>query len=180
MAADFPTSLADFLSYAPASEKGVPFDVMQNIMDEILAVQTLLGAGSAPGTAFTPTIVSSGGGTPTYTVQVARYRRFMGLVQFTGYVKLASFGTLAAGTITIAGLPVASVNTASLFSSVTIPWWGGLTTPATHLTGTIAANASSIVLYLVTGTAVVTPAQLTKADLTATSELIFSGIYPAT
>jgi hypothetical protein len=177
MSADFPTTLADFLSYTPAAGKGVPFDVLQNIMDEILAVETLLGAGSAAGTAFTPTIVSSGGGTPTYTTQVARYRRAFGLVHITGRVTLATFGTLAAGAVSIGGLPVASVNTASLYSMVQISWFA-LTTAVVSMSGTIAPNSSVIDLQHLTAAA--TSATTTqKADLSATSNLTFSAWYPS-
>lgn len=178
MAADFPTSIADFLSYIPAAGKAIPYDVFQNLMDEILAIETVLGAGSVGGTSFTPTIVSAGGGTPTYSLQVGRYRRFCGLVQVTGRVTLATFGTLAAGAILIGGLPVTSVNTADLFGSAVIPYWSNLTTAATNVTGYVPNNGSAIQLNLVAA-AVTTVAALTKADLTGTSGFVFSGIYPA-
>lgn len=180
MAADFPTSLADFLSYTAASEKGVPYDVFQNIMDEILAVQTLLGAGSAAGTAFTPTIISSGGGTPTYTLQLGRYRRLFGLVQVIGHVTLATFGTLAAGNISIGGLPVASVNTSGLQSPGAVTWWNALTTAAIAIPALVAPSSSQIDLFLVTAATTGPLANLTKANLSSTSDLIFSAIYPAT
>lgn len=178
MASSFPTSLDSF-GYTAAAGKGLPFDVVQLQMDAIIAIETLLGAGSAPGTAFTPTIISSGGGTPTYTTQVARYRRFLGLVQITGRITLATFGSLAAGTITIGGLPVASVNTSNLYSAVHIPFWNSLTTAVVNVTGYVAPNVSVITMNIVTAAATGVTA-MTKADLSATSDLIFSGIYPAT
>jgi hypothetical protein len=178
MAADFPTTLADFLSYTPAAGKGVPFDVLQNILDEILAVQTLLGAGSAAGTSFTPTIVSSGGGTPTYTRQVARYRRFLGLVQITGRVTLATFGTLAAGTVSIGGLPVASVNTTDVYSNVLINW-SALTTSAVNVTAKVSPNSSVIDLQILTAASTSSLTLMQKTDLSATADLFFTGVYPS-
>lgn len=177
MATDFPTSIDSF-GFTAAAGKGVPYDVLQRAMDAIVAIETLLGAGAAAGTAFTPTIISSGGGAPTYSVQVARYRRFFGLVHVTGRVTLATFGTLAAGTVTIGGLPFASVNTTNLPSMAAINW-SALTTAAVHVNGYVAPNASAITLNIVTAAAVNT-VQMTKADLSATSDLIFSALYPAT
>lgn len=127
--------------------------------------------------AFTPTIVSSGGGTPTYSVQVARWQRHNGQVQISGQVTLATLGTLAAGTITIAGLPVAHVNVANLITAATVSYWV-LVSAAAAVTGVIDPASSSIRLLLSTsGTA---PVNLTKADLGGTSQFIFSAVYPVT
>jgi hypothetical protein len=176
MATSFPAAIDSF-GYTASAGAGVPFDVFQRAMDAIVAIETLLGAGAAAGTAFTPTIVSSGGGTPTYSLQVGRYRRFLGLVQITGQVALATFGTLAAGSITIGGLPVASANISALSSAAVIPFWT-LTTAAIHLPGLIQPNTSAIVMQIVTA-AVTTPAAMQKSDLVATSDFVFSAIYPS-
>lgn len=127
-------------------------------------------------TSFTPTIVSSGGGTPTYSVQVARYDRTNGFVRISGQVALATFGTLAAGTVTIAGLPVAHVTVANLSSSVSISYYTA--TSAGVVSGLIDSASSSIRLLLATGGAA--PVNMTKADLAATSTFIFSASYPVT
>jgi hypothetical protein len=128
-------------------------------------------------TAFTPTIISSGGGTPTYSLQVGRYRRVNGWVEITGQITLATFGTLAAGSITIGGLPVAAVNISALASAVAVPFWT-LTTAAIHLPALIQPNTSVIVMQIVTA-AVTTPAAMQKSDLSATSDFVFSAAYPS-
>jgi hypothetical protein len=128
-------------------------------------------------TAFTPTIISSGGGTPTYSLQVGRWRRVNGWVEITGQITLATFGTLAAGSITIGGLPVAAVNISALASAVAVPFWT-LTTAAIHLPALIQPNTSVIVMQIVTA-AVTTPAAMQKSDLSATSDFVFSAAYPS-
>jgi hypothetical protein len=126
---------------------------------------------------FTPTIISSGGGTPTYSLQVGRYRRVNGWVEITGQITLATFGTLAAGSITIGGLPVAAVNISALASAVAVPFWT-LTTAAIHLPALIQPNTSVIVMQIVTA-AVTTPVAMQKSDLSATSDFVFSAAYPS-
>ena len=178
MATDFPTSIDNF-GFTAAAGKAVPFDTYQRAMDAIVAIETLLGAGSAASTSFTPTIVSSGGGTPTYTTQVGRYRRFLGLVHVTGRITLATLGTLATGTITIEGLPVASVNTSGLYSAIAFGSWQNLTTNVVNINGFIAPNTSVIQVNIVTVAAQGVTA-MAKADLAGTSDFVFSGLYPAT
>jgi hypothetical protein len=128
-------------------------------------------------TSFTPTIISSGGGTPTYSLQVGRWRRVNGWVEITGQITLATFGTLAAGSITIGGLPVAAVNISALASAVAVPFWT-LTTAAIHLPALIQPNTLVIVMQIVTA-AVTTPAAMQKSDLSATSDFVFSAAYPS-
>lgn len=127
---------------------------------------------------FTPTIISSGGGTPTYSRQVARWRKWNGLIHVTGRVTLATFGTLAAGTVSIGGLPATSVNVADLYSMVAINW-SALTTAAVYVNGLIAPNSVAISLNIVTAAAVSTTG-MQKTDLSATSDFIFTALYPST
>lgn len=128
--------------------------------------------------ALTPTVISTGGGTPTYTIQAGRYTKHNKRVAFTAYIVLATFGTLAAGTITIGGLPVASENNAGSVCGVTVGYWDGLTTAVVNITGLIQPNTSVIQLFKVTAaTASLAAAALTKADLTAASSLVISGQY---
>lgn len=68
---------------------------------------------------FTPTIASSGGGAPVYSVQVGTYTKIGDRVIFQLRVVISSTGTLAAGTITIAGLPFTSFSTANVFCACT-------------------------------------------------------------
>lgn len=62
---------------------------------------------------FTPTIASTGGGAPTYTLQQGQYTRIGNRVLFNIFVILATTGTLAAGSVTIAGLPIAAAANCS-------------------------------------------------------------------
>jgi hypothetical protein len=128
--------------------------------------------------ALTPTVISTGGGTPTYTTQVGRYTKHNKRVTFTAYIVLATFGTLAAGTITIGGLPVASENNAGNVSAITVGYWDALTTAVVNITALIQPNTSVIQLFKVTAaTTGLAAAALTKADLTATWNLVISGQY---
>jgi len=75
-------------------------------------------------TAFTPTVISSGGGTPTYTTQVGRFTRISNLCFFQATIVLSGKGSLAAGNLSVS-LPLttsadigASLNIGSLQENV--------------------------------------------------------------
>lgn len=126
---------------------------------------------------WTPTITSSGGGTPTYTAQIGKYIKIGKLVFITSTVALASKGTLAAGTVTIAGLPYASENTPN--QSTAIPFANFTTTTAiVFLCGVLVANNNTITLeHMPAASAGMT--LTTVADLSATSSLTFTAVYCA-
>jgi hypothetical protein len=126
--------------------------------------------------AFTPTIVSSGGGTPTYSVQVARWGRSNGQVFVTGRVVITAFGTLAAGSISIGGLPVASLNVANLYATAGISW-NNFSTAAINVWGLVAPNSQVISLYLNTAAATNNLTQVQKTDIAASVDLFFSATY---
>ena len=175
MPTSYPGAIDSF-GFTAAAGKALPYDVLQRAMDAIVAIETALGTGAAAGISFTPTIVSSGGGTPTYSLQVARYRVFAGLVHITGAVSTSALGTLAAGTITIGGLPAAAVNITGMDSAVSIPYYV-TGTPAVNIAGVIQPGASRIVMLIATG-AVTAPALLQQTDLAAVSAFEFSALYP--
>jgi len=174
MPTSYPGAIDSF-GFTAAAGKALPYDVLQRAMDAIVAIETALGTGAAAGTSFTPTLVSSGGGTPTYTLQTGRYRTFAGLVHIKGAVSTSGLGTLAAGTITIGGLPIAHVNL-SADAAVCIPWWG-TGTPVVNIVGLIQPGASQIAILIATGPVTV-PVALQQTDLAAVSALEFSALYP--
>jgi hypothetical protein len=52
VAANFPTSVPTILNYTAASEKGVPYDVFQQMIDEIIAMGSTFVSGRARASAF--------------------------------------------------------------------------------------------------------------------------------
>lgn len=134
-----------------------------------------IGTSGNPANTFTPAIASSGGGTPTYSVQAGCYEIVNGRCFFNLSVTLATLGTLAAGNVTITGMPVTSRNTA------------GLTTALSIRADTLAAGATTAIMAAIgVNSAVVTPAKyaagartnLTVADLAGTTTFEVSGSYP--
>jgi hypothetical protein len=126
---------------------------------------------------FTPTVISSGGGTPTYTQQVGRYVKIGRLVYANATVVLATKGTLAVGTVTIGGLPFTAENTAFQISSAAFSSWI-LATAIVYLTGNIAPNASAVSLQHATAAAASLTAT-TVADLAGTSQFVVTVSYVA-
>lgn len=59
---------------------------------------------------FTPTLVSSGGGTPTYGNQTGRYTRIGNLVFCRGRLVISSKAGLSAGNLRMGGLPITIAN----------------------------------------------------------------------
>lgn len=69
---------------------------------------------------FTPTIASSGGGTPAYAMQVGNYMKIGRTVTVQIYITLSSLGTLAAGSVSIGGLPFSTVSSANAYQSCSL------------------------------------------------------------
>jgi hypothetical protein len=126
---------------------------------------------------FSPTIISSGGGTPTYTSQVGRYIKIGRQVYVTGIVVLATKGTLAAGNVTIGGLPFTSENVALQFSSAAFSSWT-MTTPIIYMTGNVSPNTTAINITHLTAAATGLTST-TVADIAATSQFVFTVTYVA-
>lgn len=128
---------------------------------------------------FVPTIVSSGGGTPTYSFQSGYYIKIGKGIMFQGRVTLATSGTLAAGALTIAGLPLAALGTAGYLGTVTIHYWAGMSgTNVVYMSGTIAASSQAITIRHAAGTAAAL-STTQVSDASSTLDLIFSGYYQA-
>ncbi len=123
---------------------------------------------------FTPTLVSTGGGAPTYGVQIGEYTNIGNRVLFNMRLTISALNTLAAGTLTIAGLPIASNATANNFHAVMIAANNLAVTAVTEVTGQIVAGSTSITMSrYAAGTAT----GLTQGDITGTAIFSIAGHY---
>lgn len=140
--------------------------------------RALLGASSLVTTAFSPTLLSSGGGSATYT---ARYGRHLiaggpgaGRCLFTINIQLATLGTLAAGNLSISGLPLASLNEADnkpTFAVLCNALAVGVVSPPV---ADMIENTNVVRLFKFAGGST---SPLTVGDLTATATLRVTGSY---
>lgn len=109
---------------------------------------------------FSPTVVYSTSGTPTYAVQLGRYTKIGRTVQVQIYLSFNENG--AVGNVSLGGLPFTSVNsiarsTASVFSF-------GLTGVTSSVTGFVNSNATTIALFLNDNAATVLSSTYTDGD----------------
>lgn len=126
--------------------------------------------------AFLWTIISSGGGTPTYNAQAGFYTKNGDRVDVNGFSALASLGSLAAGNVTFGGLPYPSSNATNNRSAFAIQ--GNILN---------AGVTESILADMLANTSVIRGitfaagniATLTVANLTATSTFVIGGNYKA-
>lgn len=119
---------------------------------------------------FTPAIASSGGGAATYSLQTGNYAVINDkVVVFDLIVTLASKGTLAAGNVTITGLPVAPANDVCPTS-----WMNNVSSGIANYSAYFVASGTVINLYKFASGA---QSLLTVADLNATSSFRISGAY---
>jgi hypothetical protein len=169
-AASYPTAIKSFTTKI-AGDTVQPSHI-NDLQDEVSAIETqLITSGT-----WTMTLVSSGGGTPTYTDRTGYYLRVGSVMHVTGILTLATTGTLAAGSLTITGLPVASKNVTGNYAAVTIPYWQTLTTSMVHMGGYVAPNTATITLVRAAAAAASTAA-LTVADISGTTQIIVSSTY---
>jgi hypothetical protein len=125
---------------------------------------------------WTPALASTGGGAATYTTQIGNSIKVGRLVIASFNITLATKGTLAAGTVTITGLPFTS--NATYYGSCHIIGWANLTTAVTNLPSYVAPSSSAATLQLVAAAAA-TPTNVTVADLGATTVLVGTMTYMA-
>lgn len=126
---------------------------------------------------WTPTLASSGGGTPTYVRQIGRYTRIGNRVLFQIEIDLASKGTLAAGNLSLTGLPFTSNSTVANWAGVTVGLCDGFTYPvlAMQLTAIVDYNNTTVGLYWIKSGAATNNVVL--ADISTTPRINFSGQY---
>ena len=96
---------------------------------------------------FTPVIVSSGGGAPTYSVQYGSYEIIGTRYFFTLNVALATVGTLGAGTITIQGIGSTNKNVANNKPSFTVFATALAAGATTQIMADMIENTSTIRLF---------------------------------
>lgn len=124
---------------------------------------------------FTPTLTSTGGGTPTYAAQFGAYQIVGKWVHFSLRIALSSVGSLAAGNIVLAGLPKPSnagnVNNQPSAACGASNCQAAITSPPT---ARVVTGASQVGLFKwVTGTSV----PLVLSDISGTFEVNISGKY---
>lgn len=125
---------------------------------------------------FTPTITSGGGGAATYTTQIGYYTKVGKNVWVGGRVTLATAGTLAAGSISLSGLPFTSE--AGAYSTLAVGFWGNMTTAVVYLGLFIGAGSTSASLYHAAAAATgLSATQL--ANISGTLDIIYGGTYRA-
>lgn len=123
---------------------------------------------------FMPGLASSGGGTPTYNIQLGRYTKIDNRIFFTIRVRLATLGTLAAGNVTITGLPYLSETTTNNNNALSIFLAALGATSATQIMAVVGPNATVITLArFAAGVRTI----LTVADLSGTDDFTISGQY---
>ena len=126
---------------------------------------------------WTPTVSSTGGGAATYARQLGYYTRIGNRIFFQITIDLATKGTLAAGDISLTGLPYTSNATVANWSSVAPGICDGFTYPAgaNQLTAIVAYNGTTVNMYwLKSGAPTV---NVKVADISATARINFSGHY---
>lgn len=124
---------------------------------------------------FTPTLASTGGGTPTYAAQFGEYQIIGKWVHFSLRIALSSVGSLAAGNLVIAGLPKPSnagnVNNQPSAACGASNCQAAVTSPPM---ARVATGTSQVGLFKwVTGTSV----PLVLSDISGTFEVNISGKY---
>jgi hypothetical protein len=129
--------------------------------------------------AWTPTLTSSGGGTPVYIQQQGFYTKIGKRVIAVGRVGLSSKGTLAAGQLNIASLPFTIVNTTNNWGVVSIGYFANLVSNVVFLAGIAFPNTATFDFrtLLAAGISVV---NLNVADIANTFDIIFRVDYEAT
>ena len=122
---------------------------------------------------FTPTLVSSGGGAPTYSGQAGTYTRIGNRVLFNLRVAISALNTLAAGGLSVGGLPITS-NAGAVAAALSLEPNNLGATAVTCVTASIQAASTSIILNKYAGGA---DSQLTVADISGTAVFKISGHY---
>lgn len=126
-----------------------------------------------------PTFLGSGGQSgQIYSQQFGQYIKIGRLVAVMGHVKLSALGTIT-GSVLIGGLPFPTGPGNSGSGGWSVGWFGGWTTNIVNLFlqwDTSAAIATSVQVFQLTAAAA-QPTAVVQGDLSATSQIRFSGLY---
>ena len=121
---------------------------------------------------WTPTL-KLGGSAVSHSSQSAVFTKVGDTVTYSGVVILSSLDALT-GTVTIDGLPYAAKNTSAGQSAVTVGYAANMASLTSAPTGFVGNNESKIYFYHFGSTGAV---DLSNTNLTATSQIRFSGTY---
>lgn len=177
MAADFPTSVKTFTAKSNNVDT-IDASHVNDLQDEITALETLLGAASLRRTSWTPEFAwaTPGNSSWSYGTRGGHYAKFGSLVYAQGYiVGTPTIGTptAATGQLYIQGLPRNAVNATTAYYPISMSNLSGFTTYPTN--GMLYANSAIIRLYRSTNVA----DTLTTAHVTGGTAItvIFSLFY---
>lgn len=168
--ANYPTSAPSFTTKS-AGQTIQPGHV-NDVQDEVVAI----GSGLLTVSTFTPTLISAGGGTPTYSAQVGLYVRIGKAIAFLARVQISNLNTLAAGGLTIGALPIASASTTNGQAPCAVGFFSGLATSVVFMNAYVNVGTTTITPNIMTAAAT-TVTQLTKADIGNSFDILVGGVY---
>lgn len=119
---------------------------------------------------FTPTLVSDGGGSTTYSSQIGSYTKIGNRVFFNVFISISNLPS--AGNLSIAALPFTASNNSCVALVVNNLGVGAIT----QIMGVITSGTASIALYAYASGSV---SQLTVANSTNSALFNISGFYTA-
>lgn len=126
---------------------------------------------------FSPTISSSGGGSPSYNVQQGYYQKIGKYVNFHLYLDFNK-NTLGAGNLTLGGMPFSTSNDANNYASINVGLWQGWATSFYQLAGYNQINASTIIVNKLTAASGTLSTIITVTDANTSNNILFiSGRY---
>jgi len=172
MAADFPTSVKTFTTKANNVDT-IDASHVNDLQDEVRAVEVLLGAGSTRAIAWTPTVAFSVSSTGLTYTSSGFYARFGSLVYVQGEFVITDNGT-GSGDLRVTNLPVTTLAFAGcalpcVFSNNT---W--TTTQPTVARTSVSTTSTTIDFYSLSGT---TWTRIAFANVADGSGCRFSGFY---
>jgi hypothetical protein len=135
---------------------------------------TVTGTPAPTSGTFTPTLVSSGGGTPVYTSQIGRHCDVGNRCFFEARIILTNLGTLAAGNLTIEGMPHTAANITNNITSVSIYATNAQATAVQQLMAGVVPNTATVRLVRYSAGAL---ALMTVADINTTFAVSISGSF---
>jgi hypothetical protein len=144
-------------------------------IDAAGVISTVGGSGSTSGT-WTPTFVSSLGGTIAITVATANYvKTGQNVTCYFDFTELTETGGGVAGTMSINGLPFASIAGTGIVGTAMVNYFENLNANETFITGTVAGAASQVLLWATHQ--VSTSVRLTQNDVKPTTRLVGTITY---
>lgn len=149
MAADFPTTVKTFTTKANNVDT-IDASHVNDIQDEVNAVETLLGAASLRRTSWTPEFIwaTPNNSSWSYGTRGGYYAKFGSLVYAQGYIiATPTLGTptAATGQLYIQGLPRNALNATTSFYPISLSNCSGFTAYPTN--GMLYSNSGIIRLY---------------------------------